>query len=101
MLLALGLALHRGARAWGPELRTWAIAYPLFLMLTTTPGPSVIRWLFLAFPLFWPFPEEATTTSEKRFRVVLIAVLAILGLVMQWVWVSYFLAAKSPSVWYP
>jgi hypothetical protein len=49
----------------------------------------------------WPFPEVAATTSERRFRVVLIAVLAIVGLATQWIWVSKFLAAKSPSTWYP
>jgi hypothetical protein len=101
VLATLGIALRRGAKAWGPELRTWIIAYPAFLLLTTVPGSSAIRWLVLAFPLIWPFPEQATTTSERRFRVIFIAMLAVVGLAMQWVWVSHFLAAKSPSVWLP
>jgi hypothetical protein len=101
VLVTLGIALRPGARAWGPELRTWAISYPAFLILTTVPGSSAIRWLVLAFPLIWPFPEEATSTSERRFRVMFIGVLVLVGLVMQWVWVSSFLAAKTPSVWVP
>ena len=101
VLVTVGMTLRSGAEAWGPELRTWVIAYPAFLFLTTVPGPSVIRWLLLAFPLLWPFPEPAATPSEGRFRVGFVALLAIVGLVMQWVWVSHFLAAQMPSVWYP
>lgn len=101
VLLTLGVALRPGARAWGPELRCWTVAYPAYLLLVSVPGPSVIRWLLLAFPLMWPFPEEAATSSERRFRVFLIAGLALVGLAMQWVWVSSYLAARAPSVWYP
>lgn len=101
VLLGLGIALRSGAKAWGPELRSWSVAYPAYLLLVSVPGSSVIRWLLLAFPLMWPFPEVATTRYEQRFRVVFIAMMAIAGLVMQWVWVSTFLAAKAPSVWYP
>jgi hypothetical protein len=101
VLVTLAIVMRPGAKAWGPELRTWAIAYPGFLFLTTVPGPSVIRWLLLAFPLIWPFPEDPATTSERRFRVAFIAVLIVVGLVMQWVWVSTFVAAKGLSVWYP
>jgi hypothetical protein len=101
VLVTLAIVVRPGAKAWGPELRTWAIAYPGFLFLTTVPGPSVIRWLLLAFPLIWPFPEDPATTSERRFRVAFIAVLIVVGLVMQWVWVSTFVAAKGLSVWYP
>jgi hypothetical protein len=101
VLLTLGLVLRPGARAWGPELRTWSVAYPGYLLLATAPVPSVIRWLILAFPLLWPFPEAAASASERRFRVVLITVLAIVGLAMQWVWVSTFLGATAPSARYP
>ena len=62
--------------------------------------PSVIRWLLMAFPLMWPFPKKAATLSERRYRVILMAVLAILGLAMQGVWVST-LGAAVPSVRYP
>ena len=99
--LTAALVLRSGARAWGPEVCAWAGFYPLYLLLATAAGSSNVRHLLLAFPLMWPFPEVAATTSERRFRVVLIAVLAIAGLAMQWVWVSKFLAGRSPSTWYP
>jgi hypothetical protein len=101
VLLTIGIAVRPGARAWGPELRSWSIAYPAYLLLTTVPGPSVVRWLLLAFPLMWPFPEPPATASERRLRVGLIAGLAVVGLILQWVWVSSFLAATTPSVRYP
>jgi len=101
LILTLGIVLRPGAKAWGPELRSWAITYPGYLLLATVPGPSVIRWLLLAFPLMWPFPEAATTRSERRFRLIFIASLAVVGLVMQWVWVSSFLGATAPSDRYP
>ena len=49
----------------------------------------------------WPFPEVAATTSERRFRVILIAALAIVGLAMQWVWVNKHLTARTQLAWYP
>jgi hypothetical protein len=101
VLIGLGVALRPGAKAWGPELRTWSVSYPAYLLLATVPVPSVIRWLVLALPLMWPFPEPATSASERRFRVMLIAGLAVTGLAMQWVWVSTFLAATAPSYRYP
>jgi hypothetical protein len=101
VLLGLGLVLRRGAKAWGPELRSWSVAYPGFLLLATVPVPSVIRWLVLAFPLMWPFPEVAATVSERKFRVIFIALLAIVGLAMQWIWVTTFLGATAPSARYP
>jgi hypothetical protein len=90
------LVLRKGARAWGPEVRAWAGFYPLYLLLATAPGSSNIRHLFLAFPLMWTFPEAATTRSEWRFRVLLIAGLAIVGLALQWVWISHFLVLSGP-----
>lgn len=101
VLLTAAVALRPDAKAWGPELRCWSVAYPGYLLLATVPGPSVIRWLLLAFPLMWPFPEEANTRSERTVRIVFIAGLAVLGLAMQWVWVSSFLAAPAPSERYP
>jgi hypothetical protein len=101
VLITLYLGLRRNARAWGPELRTWAVAYPAYLLLASVPGPSAIRWILLAFPLMWPFPDTVVTSGERRAQVILIAVLAVLGLGLQWLWVSSYLAAISPSVLYP
>ena len=90
------IVLRSGARAWGPEVRAWAGFYPLYLLLATAPGTSNIRHLAMAFPLMWPFPEEAHSTSERRRRTAVVAILAICGLVTQWVWISQFLVLTGP-----
>lgn len=97
---SVGIVPCTDAKAWGPELRSCSVAYPAYLLLARVPVPSVTRWLLMAFPLMWPFPEKAATLSERRYRVILMAVLAILGLAMQGVWVST-LGAPVPSVRYP
>jgi hypothetical protein len=94
--LTAWLLLRDGARAWGPEVRAWASFYPLFLLLATSPGSSTIRHLILAFPLMWPFPEEATSDPERRRRIALVVLLALCGLATQWLWISNFLIVTSP-----
>jgi hypothetical protein len=93
------IVLRGGARAWDPEVRTWAGFYPLYLLFVTAPSTSNIRHLLLAFPLMWPFPDEAKTTTDRRRRIAVLAILAIFGLLTQWVWISQLLA--GPSRWYP
>jgi hypothetical protein len=95
------MVLRSGARAWDPEVRAWAGFYPLFLLLATTPGTSNVRHLLLAFPLMWPFPDEATTTADRRRRVSVVAILAICGLLAQWVWISQFLVLTGPPLGRP
>lgn len=90
------MVLRSGARAWGPEVRSWAGFYPLYLLLATAPGSSNVRHLLLAFPLMWPFPDEATTASDRRRRTALVILLAAFGLLTQWVWISYFLVLSGP-----
>jgi hypothetical protein len=90
------IVLRSGAGAWGPEVRAWAGFYPLYLLLATAPGGSNVRHLLLAFPLLWPFPDEATSTSHRRQRIAVVAILAICGLLAQWVWISQFLVLTGP-----
>jgi hypothetical protein len=101
--LALGvflvglLVLRRRAAAWGPEVRAWALAYPIFVLLTTSPGPSSPRHLFLAFPLLWPLPELATSRSDRRLRLIAFTVLIVIGLGSQWFWIDQFLVVSTNS----
>ena len=90
------IVLRSGARAWGPEVRAWAGFYPLYLLLATAPGSSNVRHLLLAFPLLWPFPDEATSAGDRRRRTAMVVVLAIFGLLTQWVWISQFLVLTGP-----
>ena len=49
--------LRRPARLWGFELRTWAWAYPLYILGSTKPTTSIFRYALLAVVPWWPFPE--------------------------------------------
>jgi hypothetical protein len=91
------LTLRRGAGAWGPEVRAWALAYPIFVLLTTSPGPSSPRHLFLAFPLMWPLPECSTSPLDRRLRLIAFTVLVAIGVGSQWFWVDQFLVISTTS----
>jgi len=97
LFLLVLLTFRRGARAWGPEVRAWALAYPIFILLTTPPGVSSPRHLFLAFPLMRPLPERPTSRSDHRLRLVAIAVLIVVGLACQWLWIDHFLVVSTTA----
>ena len=94
--LIAAIVLRRGAKAWDPEVRAWAGFYPLYLLLATAPGTSNVRHLLLAFPLLWPFPDMDIMAADRHRRIAVVAILAICGLLAQWVWVSQFLVLTGP-----
>ena len=84
------------ARAWGPEVRTWAWAYPAYLFAVTAPGPSIVRYLLLAFPLMWPVPDLklAPAAAALQRRLVLPA-LVVTGLFLQWYWIAEYVVIHN------
>jgi hypothetical protein len=97
VVLLVLLAVRRGTAPWGPEVRAWALAYPIFILLTTAPGPSSPRHLFLAFPLMWPLPERPASTSDRRVRLMALTVFIVLGLASQWLWIDRFLVVSTTA----
>lgn len=95
MVACYWLVRRPGARAWSTEVRSWAWSYPLFLLLATGPGVSSIRHAALAFPLLWPFVERPTAQAERRTQLGFVAVLAVVGLITQWFWISNYLVVTS------
>jgi len=94
VMACVWLVRRRGAQAWSVEVRSWAWAYPLF-MFATGLGSSSIRYAVLAFPLIWPFVERPTTQPERRTQMGFAMVLAAVGLVAQWVWISSYLVTTA------
>ncbi|NNM46350.1 hypothetical protein [Knoellia koreensis] len=96
---AVTVAARPAARAWGGELRAWAVAYPLFILLATRPGPSVARLLLPAVVIFWPWPTpDSQVRVSMRLWMPLGAVAAV-GIVCQWWWVGHvFTISTSPEV---
>ncbi len=95
VMACVWLVRRRGARAWSIEVRSWAWAYPLFLLLAAGPGSSSIRHAVLAFPLIWPFVERPTAQAERRAQMGFAMFLAAVGLVAQWVWISNYLVTTA------
>jgi hypothetical protein len=86
--LLLLVVRRDAARAWGPEVRTWAWAYPAYLFAVTAPGPSIIRYLLLAFPLMWPVPDPVLSPAAATIqRWIILPAVAGLGLLLQWYWI--------------
>jgi hypothetical protein len=84
------------ARAWGPEIRTWAWAYPAYLFAVTAPGPSIVRYLLLAFPLMWPVPDTVVSASAARLqRMVVLPALVVFGLLLQWYWIAEYVVIHN------
>jgi heme/copper-type cytochrome/quinol oxidase subunit 2 len=84
------------ARAWGTEVRTWAWAYPVYLFTVTAPGPSIVRYLLLAFPLMWPRPDpDLPPATAKLHRMVVLPALVVAGLALQWYWIYNFVVIQT------
>jgi hypothetical protein len=102
MILMFGLLIARpAARVWGRELHTWAWAYPLYLLASTRPTPSIIRYAMLAIVPWWPFPDVGRTVTATRDRFALAMLVGALGLLSQYVWVRWFFVATPHRLGFP
>lgn len=82
VLLALTLLTPRG-RVWGPELRAWSLAYPVYLFWFTPLLPAVMRYLLLVPTL----PVVLTGLPQRRNTAAVVALgVVVLGLVAVQYW---------------
>ncbi len=94
--LVLYVVRRRPARAWGPEVRTWAWAYPAYLIAVTAPGPSIVRYLLLAFPLMWPVPDLRLAPAARALqRKLVLPALVLTGLFLQWYWIAEYVVIHN------
>ncbi len=94
VVAVLGLGLSPFARAGGPELQAWGVAYPVWLLGVAFPQTSVIRFLLLAFPL------GLATVGLVRTRWGLAAVAAAFA-IGQVVWVVWLWQLTETTAWPP
>jgi hypothetical protein len=92
---------RRWAALWGWELRTWAWAYPLFLLGTTRPTFSIFRYAMLAAVPWWPFPEAGRTVVTTRARAGLAVFVLVIGLATQLIWMRWFYVITPAALGYP
>jgi len=101
LVALVAVVARRSAALWGLELRTWAWAYPLFLVGATRPTSSVIRYAMLAAVPWWPFPEVGRTVQSPRGRVGLAALVVVVGLATQYLWLRWFFLITPASLSFP
>jgi hypothetical protein len=83
----IALVLGRHGRWLAIELRTWALAYPLYLMAVVRPITSMWRFLLLDFPIAALVASVAMRTSTGasvvphwRRRVAVVVVALVVGI---------------------
>jgi hypothetical protein len=100
--LVFGLLIARPAtRLWGLELRSWAWAYPLYLLGTTRPTSSIIRYAMLAVVPWWPFPEVGGSVRGTGRRLGLAAFVGVLGMLTQYAWVRWIFIVSPHGHGFP
>lgn len=70
------------------EWRAWMVVYPAYLLFTSYPSSSTVRYLLLAFPFALVFARPGVARWAPW-------VVAKIGLVLNFLWVSYFVASWS------
>jgi len=84
------LVLRGPASAWGPEVRAWALTYPLYLLGSTTPTTSIFRYAMLSVVPWWPAPDVGVYVSSRRARWALATAVCLLGICVQVAWMRWF-----------
>lgn len=91
------------ARALGPVLRTWAIAYPAYLLMVLDPSTSIFRYLIPLFPgaVVLVGGGWVGRHQSRRSLAIRTGVLVALGIVSQWVWLDWLWRFIPPSDYPP
>jgi hypothetical protein len=97
--VVLALLATRSARRLGPELWTWSAGYLGYLIAVVEPGPSLARFLLLAFPM--AAASAGLVTEPARWRRAWLAVLMVVMLVLQVVWVRQIWLFNPQGDWPP
>jgi hypothetical protein len=99
-LVLVALAQTAG-RSWGTELRLWSVAYLGFLLMSTRPTSSFIRYSMIAVIPAWPFPAAPGASCSRKRRVVTLIAIASMGTVLQWFWLHWFYVPHPGNVGFP
>jgi hypothetical protein len=96
MVVALCCAVYLKRHEWGATLATWAVSYPVFLLVVTPPMTGIVRYMLLAFPLGMILAGPRRWTSARRYALLLVGCGALL--VLQVFWIRYFLVYGDPAI---
>jgi hypothetical protein len=91
----LGVARHATHWTWGT--RVWTVVYPVFILAVTAPTSSLIRYLLLVGPAWWPVPEVGSRVTSSRTRAAVLLVVAAVGVTLQLVWLRWYFVITPAS----
>ena len=91
------------ARALGPVLRAWAVAYPAYLLMVLDPSTSIFRYFIPLFPGAVVLVGGGWVTHRPSRAVVIVraAVLVGAGVAGQWIWLDWLWRFIPPSDYPP
>ncbi|MEO7060802.1 MAG: hypothetical protein ABI083_13870 [Lapillicoccus sp.] len=98
------MVLGPWASRLGPEMRTWALAYPAYLLVVLDPFTSIFRYLIPLFPLVPVLIGVAGPDRRPSRRVwvgVRTVVLTALFVVGQWYWIDLLWRFVPPTDYPP
>lgn len=94
----LWLGMRKESRLWPLELRTWPIAYSLYIFAATRPHFSIVRYAVLSLLPLWPFPElSARRESGSRGYWIVAPALVLLGMLLQILFIRQIWIVHSPA----
>lgn len=102
LVFAWFMLTHRTWR-WGPEIWAWAGAYPAYQVLVTNSGPSRLRYAILAFPFTLLIAWFLQVRWWRRWRVLLLCLVAVLGVAQQAWYVGNYIVVShlDGNVYFP
>jgi hypothetical protein len=98
------MVLGPWASRLGPQLRTWSLAYPLYLLVVLDPFTSIFRYLIPLFPLaavligVAGYPRWRTWRRWVWLRFSLLLVAFVVG---QWYWIDILWRFIPPTDYPP
>jgi len=98
--LLVVIAVRSGERwTWGT--RIWTVAYPLFMLAVTPPTSSILRYLLLIGPAWWPATRIRSPEWPRAARVAVPVTVAVVGITSQLWWLSWYFVLLPSSHGFP
>ncbi len=89
------------SRRLGWELRAWCLAYPAYLAAVLDPFTSIFRYLIPLFPLAVLGVGGGWPGHRPAFQYARAAALVLVGIWLQWEWITQLLVFVPPSDYPP
>jgi hypothetical protein len=77
--------------SWGLEVRTWLVAYPIFILALTPVTTGVLRYMLLAFPIPLLVVAGPPPGRYSWAKMNILLVTCLVGLYLQVFWVNHSL----------